>query len=40
LENLDIPARIHPEEHNMESTSTGLERMPVPKQLILPLLHI
>ena len=35
----DIPGGIHPEEHKHESTQHGLERMPLPKQLILPLLQ-
>ncbi len=35
----DIPGGIHPEEHKQESTQHGLERMPLPKQLILPLLQ-
>ncbi|MFN3582030.1 MAG: electron transport complex subunit RsxC, partial [Pseudomonas sp.] len=35
----DIPGGIHPEEHKHESTQHGLEQMPLPKQLILPLLQ-
>lgn len=35
----DIPGGIHPEEHKHESTQHGLQRMPLPQQLTLPLLQ-
>lgn len=35
----DIPGGIHPPENKSQSTARGLERIPLPKRLILPLLQ-
>ena len=35
----DIPGGIHPPENKNQSTARGLERIPLPKRLILPLLQ-
>ena len=35
----DIPGGIHPPENKHQSTARGLERIPLPKRLILPLLQ-
>ena len=33
----DIPGGIHPEENKLQSLSHGIETLPLPKQLIVPL---
>jgi electron transport complex protein RnfC len=35
----DIPGGIHPPQNKSQSTSRGLERVPLPSQLVLPLLQ-